>query len=70
MRQLILSTYFFAINWKTSEHCKKRKIDIEEDASNFLDETEKDSSEDEEFPKKKARVALSDTWQKNISSGS
>jgi len=37
MQQLILSS---AANWETSEYCNETEIDnIEEDASNFMEET-------------------------------
>jgi len=64
MQWLILS---FAANWETFEYCNEKEIDhIEEDASNFSEKTEEDSSEDNEPPKKKARRSISFLAGKNF----
>jgi len=64
MQQLILSS---AANWETSDNCNETEIDhIEEDASNFLEETEEDSSEYNEPPKKKAKRSSSSIAGKNF----
>jgi len=57
MQRLILSS---AANWETSEYCNEKEIDnIEEDASNFSEKTEEDSSENNEPLRKKARCSIS-----------
>jgi len=64
MQRLIL---FSAANWGTSEHCNEREIDhIEEDAPDFSEKTEEDSSEDNEPPKKKAKRSISLLAGKNF----
>jgi len=56
IQRLILSS----AAWETSEDCNEKEIDhVEEDASKFLEETEENSGEYNEPPKKKARHRIS-----------